>query len=154
MPTTIRRGLYGLAVMLAVIVACAGPVAAQTGDASPDAPAGVTLTINNLTVQLLLGFLLPVAIGFAQRPTNPPWVKAIVGVALTALAVGISEAVQDDGSAVLSQEFFVDYAITQAAVIASYLGVWQPVFASRGGVNAATGSGIVPQIGTGTDRPG
>lgn len=138
-------------VILLVVLFLASPAGAQVapdGDAHPDAPAGATLTLNNLTVQLLLGFGLPVVIAFLQRASNPGWVKVVVAGAVTALAVGISETVQADGSAILSVEFLVDYLITLATAIVAYIGIWNPVAESRGGINVATGSGVMPQVGS------
>jgi len=147
-----RKCILGALLAAGLVIFWAGPALAQTGDAEPNSPAGATLTLNNLAVQLLLGMVLPLGIAFFQRATNPGWVKVVVAGALTLLAVGISEQVQADGSAILSVEFLVDYLLTLVTAIVAYMGVWNPLTESRGGVNVATGSGVVPQIGRTTSR--
>lgn len=150
--TALRRLAAVLVLALGLLVASASTALAQAGDASPDAPASATLTLNNLAVQLLLGAVLPLAIGLVQRPENPGWVKSIVAVVLAFVATGISEAVQADGSAILSVGFLVDGIIVAATAIVSYLGLWSHVPTSGGGGVNTLGVSLVPPIDVSSRR--
>lgn len=120
-----------------------GALGAQEGDASPDAPIGQVFTISNTLVVLLISGVLPLVIGFLLKPTNPPWVQGLVAMLATSTAHAISEAVQADGTAALSQEWFVKLAITFLGTIGAYYGAWKPV-AGNGDLNARLGEGVIP----------
>lgn len=132
------------AVALVLLAAAAGAQVAPDGNASPDTPASAVFTVNNSLVTLLLGAVLPLVTGALLRPTNPEWIKVLVGGLVATLATAISQAVQADGSAAFSQEWFLQLALLWAAQIGAYYGIWNPVLARRGGVNAATGRGVIP----------
>jgi hypothetical protein len=107
----------------------------------PDAPAGAWFTINNTLVTILTGLIVPLAVGLLMRPENPPWVKATVAVAVSELGNLIQNAVQSDGVAVISQ--------AHATAIGTYLGIYNPLTARSGGLNATLPS-VAPPIGTST----
>ena len=152
-PLPVRRRVHhpwllALAVLAVAVVAlitlAAVAGAQEAGDASPDAPASAVFTVNNTLVTLLLGAVAPLVTGLLLRPTNPEWVKVLAAGLVATVVTAVSQAVQADGSAILSQEWFLQLALTWAAQIGAYYGIWNPVLASRGGVNAATGPGLIP----------
>lgn len=146
MPNLTRRVPMALAVVALALYVNASPVAAQVatdGNASPDAPIGTVFTVNNVLVTLLLGAVAPLVTGFLLRPENPPVVKVLVAGLVGTVFQAISQVVQEDGTAALSQEWFVGLALLLAAQLGSYARIWNPVFASKGGVNAATGPGVI-----------
>lgn len=128
---------------LSMLALAASPAAAQTGDASPDAPVGTVFTINNSLVLLLTGLVVPLVNGLLNHPANPAWVKIGLAGALAAVGNAFLQAVQSDGTAVLSQEWLLQTVIIFATSIGTYLGVWDPLFRRSGGLNAATGAGLV-----------
>lgn len=69
-------------------------------------------TIDQVFVQLLIGALLPVAIGFFLRDDNPQWVKVVFGTAATVAATLIAQTVQDTGNAVISKEMVIAFFLT------------------------------------------
>ena len=140
--------LFAIAlVALAAIVLTADVALAQVapdGNASPDTPASAVFTVNNTLVTVLLGMFAPIVTGILLRPTNPAWVKVLAAGAVGTAFTAISQAVQADGTAPLSQEWFLQLALQIATQVGTYYGVWNPLFASRGGLNAAAGPGILP----------
>lgn len=140
--------LAAVAVTLYVLAGPAGAQVAVDGNASPDAPVSSVLTVNNTLVQLLVGAVIPLVSGFLLRPQNPAWVKVLVAGLVGVAANAFVQAISADGTAVLSQEWFVNLALLWAAEFGSYTHFWNPVLASKGGVNAATGPGIVGRAPT------
>lgn len=126
----VRRLLALAAVAVLGVLWFAGPALAQVapnGDVSPDAPVSAYLTVNNTLVLILTGALIPVVNGLLLRPTNPAWVKVLVSSAFATAVHAFSQAIQNDGTAVLTQEWFLGLAITIGTMVAAYLGVWKPV---------------------------
>ncbi len=142
-----RKVPIALAAVATYLYLTAGPAGAQVatdGNASPDTPAGAVFTVNNTLVTLILGAVAPLVVGILVRPTNPSWVKVLVGGVAATVITAVSQAVQADGSAALSQEWFLQLALQLAAQVGAYYGIWNPVLAARGGVNEATGPGVIP----------
>jgi hypothetical protein len=132
-PSMLARWLRraGLLVTLAFValVATATPVLAQiapNGDVSPDTPSSAYLTINNTLVLIITGAVLPVLNGFLLRPENPGWMKVLVASVVATAAHAFSQVIQQDGTAVLTQEWLLGLSLTIVAMIASYIGVWKP----------------------------
>ena len=103
---------------------------------TPDAPLG--LHVSEVGVSILIGLVLPVLLGFVLRPTAPEPVKVIGGIVIAGIATLIKEAVQADGSAVLSWEMLVQFALIYGPQIAAYVGIWKNLE-----VNSRTGSGVI-----------
>lgn len=103
---------------------------------TPDEPLG--LTVSEVGVSILLGLVLPVLLGFVLKPGAPEAVKVVGGIVIAGAAALIKEAVQADGSAVLSWAMLVQFALIYGPQIAAYAGVWKPL-----DINTRTGSGVV-----------
>lgn len=142
-PRTLFLLAVGFIVGMAALFLTASAAFAQEGDASPDAPVGTVFTINNSLVLLLTGLVVPLVNGLLNHPANPAWIKIGLAGALAAVGNAFIQAIQADGTAVLSQEWILQTVIVFATAIGTYLGVWDPLFRQRGGLNAATGPGIV-----------
>jgi hypothetical protein len=126
----VRRLLALAAVAVLGVLWFAAPALAQVapdGNVSPDAPVSAYLTVNNTLVLVVTGSLIPVVNGLLLRPTNPAWVKVLVSSAFATAVHAFSQTIQDDGTAVISQEWFLGLAITIGTMVATYLGVWKPV---------------------------
>lgn len=126
----VRRLLALAAVAVLGVLWFAGPALAQVapdGNVSPDAPVSAYLTINNTLVLLITGSLIPVVNGLLLRPENPAWVKVLLSSVVATIAHAFSQVIQADGTAVVSQEWFLGLAITIGTMVATYLGVWKPV---------------------------
>jgi hypothetical protein len=143
-PTKIGAGLAAASTIVILGAAPAFAQVAEDGNVTPDAPLGSVLTINNTWVTILLGVVAPLVTGFLLRPQNPPAVKLLVASLVGIGFHAVSEVVQQDGTAVFSQEWLVKLVLLLAAEFGTYTHVWNPVFASKGGVNAATGPGVIP----------
>lgn len=127
---TIRRCLLVLLAAAGAVLAAAGPAVAQVaedGNASPDAPVSAVFTVNNVMVMFILGAVIPIVNGFLLRPNNPGWVKVLVSQLVATAAHGLSQVVQEDGTAVLTQEWLVGLAFTSLVMVATYANVWRPV---------------------------
>lgn len=135
-------------IVLVVLAAAAGAQVATDGDASPDTPVSAVFTVNNTLVTLITGLIVPLVTGLLLRPSNPEWVKVGAVTAVTALATAFLSLVQDDGTAIVSQEWLVQALVILVTAIASYLGIWNPLTARQGGLNAA-----LPTVVPGTDPP-
>lgn len=105
-------------------------------DLDPGGPA--LFTLNEWVVSLLLATVIPVVLGLLYRDTAPNWVKVVFGIAATTAVTLLKEAVQDDGSAVVSGETLLQFFMIYVPQIAMYYGVWRPL-----DVNRALGTGII-----------
>lgn len=130
-PLAVARRLAALVALVFVgLVATAGPALAQVapdGNVSPDAPAGSYLTVNNTLVLVLTGAVIPLVNGLLLRATNPAWVKGLVSSLFAVAVHDFSQMIQDDGTALLSQEWCLGLAITLISMTAAYLQVWKPL---------------------------
>ena len=153
--TTLTKRLITIgAVALAALVASACPALAQVatdGDISPDAPVSAYLTLNNTIVLVLTGAVIPLVNGLLLRPSNPAWVKALVADVFAVVVHAFSQAIQADGTAFLSQEWFLGLAITIVAMAASYFQVWKPVVDPNERVPTALPVGDLLARGGGTE---
>jgi TM2 domain-containing membrane protein YozV len=102
------------------------PAGAQAATPAP-APAAPFLTLNNTLVSLAVGIVLPLVNALLLRPSNPRWAKVLVASIVGAAATALSQAIQPDGTAILSKEWLLGLAITVGSMIVAYLGVWQPL---------------------------
>jgi hypothetical protein len=126
----LKRLLALAAVAVGFILVSAGPALAQVapdGDVSPDTPVSAYLTLNNTVVLLLTGAVIPLINGLLLRPTNPAWVKALVADLFAVGVHAFSQEIQDDGTAFLSQEWFLGLGVTMVAMAAAYFQVWKPI---------------------------
>lgn len=101
-----RKLLAALAILACVAIAACEPATAavfQTGDVTPDSPVSSYLTVNNTVVQ-----------------------KVLVAQAVGTVAHQFGQMIQEDGAAVLSQQWFIGLALTIGVMITSYLGIWKP----------------------------
>lgn len=130
MTKTICRAGAAVAAAAAALVVLATPALAQVapdGDVSPDAPVSAFLSVSNTWVMLLVGTVVPLVNGLLLRPSNPAWAKALIANMFAAAAHAFSQAIQDDGTAVLSQEWLIGLVITLVTMAAMYHGVWKPL---------------------------
>lgn len=136
----LRRLAGCLAVLTAIVlglVATATPAFGQTvEDGEVPVPDGVVISAHWVT--LAVGLVLPLVTGLLLRPENPAWLKVGLAGAVTLVANLFVQAVLPDGTAVLSEAWFVQAVIMFGESMLSYLGLWNPLLARQGGVNAAT----------------
>lgn len=99
------------------------------------------ITVSAVGVSLILGLVLPIVAGFLTRPTAPAGVKVVTGIVVAGVAALVTNAVRDDGSAVLSWDMVVQFGLIYGPQIAAYYGIWRPI-----DINAKTGPGL--PIGT------
>jgi hypothetical protein len=149
--TLIRRAaLVGgllLTALLALTLVFDPPAGASVlQETPPSAPAGDFIHLSALGVNLLLATGLPLVAGVLLRQSNPEWVKVVGGIIVAGVAALITEAVRDDGTAVLSWDMFITAATMWLGQIAAYLGIWKPLGkdTSAGTFNSALGPGVVP----------
>lgn len=112
------------------------------------------LTISEVGVSVVTGMVLPVVYGFLVRPSNPPFVKVVGGIIVAASASLVLNAVQADGTAVVSWQQVVDVALVYVPQLAAYLGVWKPLDVNeRTGPGVAIGRGPVVDVSSRQDVP-
>lgn len=146
----VKRLIFALAVALGVLflgAAAAGAQTAPDGNASPDAPVSAVFTVNNTLVTLLVGAVIPLVVGLLTREDNPAWVKIGLAAAVTAVANYFLQTIQDDGTAVLSQEWLVQAVVMFATALGTYARIWSPLARDQGTTVSSIGSpsfGVVP----------
>jgi hypothetical protein len=113
------------ATALFTLVAFAGPAAAQVSGG--DEVAAPVWVIPAPTVTLIVAVLVPVLNGLALRPSNPAWVKALVANGIATVAYAITQAVANDGAALLTEAWFHGLLASLVTMTAVYFGVWKPV---------------------------
>ncbi len=126
---TIRRVPSALAVVAFSLLVLAGPAGAQAvdGTTDPDAPVGAIITLDNTWVYLITALLLPFVIGLVTKDSMPGWVKVGLAGAIGTVATAFLELVQDDGSAIISQEFLLKAVVTVGSAMFAYGNVWKPI---------------------------
>lgn len=136
-----------VALTLTGAASVAGAQVVPDGNASPDTPVSAVFTVNNTLVAILVGAVIPLVVGLLTREDNPAWIKLGLAAGVTAVANLFVQAIQDDGTAVLSQEWLVQALVMFATALGTYARVWQPLARDRGTTVASIGSpsfGLVP----------
>lgn len=141
----LRQFLVGVLAFATALCLMAGMALAQEpGDASPDSPVGDVFTVNQSLVLILTGLVVPIVVGILSRPGLPAVLGVGLNGAVSAVATMFVQAISDDGSAILSQEWLLQAALVFGTSMATYLGVYRPIARDRGTtVAAATGPGLV-----------
>lgn len=80
-----------------------------------------------LTVQLIIGLIIPIAVGLLTRYTTAAGVKVLLTMILNAIQTLIVQATVASGVAVISKETFIAWLMALVVSIATYLGVYKPV---------------------------
>jgi len=122
--------LAALAAFVVSLFILAGPALAQVapdGNVSPDTPASAYLTVNNMLVLMATGTLVPIINGLLLRPGNPAVVKILVANLFATAVHAVSQTIQDDGTAFLSQEWALGLGMTLLTMTAAYFGIWAPL---------------------------
>jgi len=126
-----------------VVLTTAGPAhAASAALAQGSEPVGDTLTVSATLVTIVLGIFAPLVTGVLVREGNPPVIKILVAGLVATVLNAIQQAVQADGSAVLSGPWLLALAMLLAAQLGAYFGVWQPI--TDGELNRKLGPGVIP----------
>lgn len=108
-----------------IVVAPAIAGASVLQSPAPEAEDGVLLAAD--WVAIIIGLAIPLVNGLALRPTNPAWVKALVANGVAIVAHSLSNVIQADGSAFMSNAWWSELFITLVAMAAAYFQVWAPI---------------------------
>lgn len=98
--------------------------------------------LNVLLLTALVGSVIPLLVGFITKTSASRNVKSIVGLALSAIATGITFALATDGTVVLS-EWIVGILMTFGTGLAAHYNILKP-----SGLTALV-HGLVPNVGIG-----
>ena len=102
-------------------------------------------TLSPFTVQIIASVLIPILTGLLTRVTLSSGVKGLITLVLNAIAALVITATVADGTAVISQVTFQQWALGLAISIATYVGVYRPA-----GVTSSDPAGkLAPQRGIG-----
>lgn len=89
------------------------------------------MTLDQQTVTLIVGFLLPVLVGLVTKYNAPNWVKiAVTGFTSIAASLIIANTT-DVGTAVLSWDMIATALFQWAVTIVAYLGIYKPLDATK-----------------------
>lgn len=78
------------------------------------------------TVSAILAFVIPVLTGLFTKINAAPAVKQVVTIVLAAVASLISTSTMQDGTAIVSKETGLLWAMNVGIAITSYLGIYKP----------------------------
>lgn len=84
------------------------------------------MNLDPTTVSLVLGVALPLLVGVITKSHASGRVKSVILALLSAISGGISQAVTDTGSALLSQQTLVTIALSWVVAVATYYGLYKP----------------------------
>lgn len=101
-----------------------------------------TLTLSALTVSLVVALIIPVVTGLVTRHSTSSGVKGLVTLVLNAVQALVVSATLADGTAVISEETFVQFALSLGISVASYAGVYKPL-----NVTSSTPTGVLTRVG-------
>lgn len=91
------------------------------------------MTLSATAVAIALGLVLPFVVGLLTKLQASTSVKTAVGIIVAGVAATIQNAVSADGSAFISSEMFINFALVYGAQLLSYMGLW-----SNYGINQKT----------------
>ena len=80
-----------------------------------------------LTVQMVLGLLVPIAVGLLTKLSTSSGVKAVLMLILNAVQTLIVQATMADGSAVIDKATFFSWLLATVISVAMYAGVYKPL---------------------------
>lgn len=109
-----------LAVLIFPSVAHAAPVA-------DDVNSVASIQISALSVQIILGMLVPLVVGLLTKFTTSSGVKAVIMLILNAVQTLIVQATMADGTAIIDQSTFIAWALALVVSVATYFGVYKPL---------------------------
>lgn len=92
----------------------------------PDAQADSVLSLDPFTVSVLFGFLIPLIGGILFKHSTSGTVKAVVNLALSALAAIANVSATEGGGALISEQTLKSTGLTFLISVASLYGVWKP----------------------------
>jgi hypothetical protein len=90
-----------------------------------DEPADVVLAPTFVT--FIISLLLPFLVALVTKAVASDRLRAVVLLVLTAVNTLVGEAIVDDGSAIISKDTFLKWALQTAIAVVAYLGFWKPV---------------------------
>lgn len=85
------------------------------------------IQLSPLTIQLVIGLVIPLAVGLATRYTTSAGFKVLLTMVLNAVQTLIVQATVASGVAIISKETFIAWLMALVVSIATYLGVYKPV---------------------------
>lgn len=100
------------------------------------------VAIDATYVMLLVSTIIPLLVGLLTKLNASSSLKSIVMIVLNAIAAFITTSTVDDGSAVLTKEGFIAFALGVVTSIATYYGVWKPVGVSAKLNESTAGFGL------------
>lgn len=102
--------------MLALLAQASEPLTEVTSQIQFDA----------FTVTALISLVIPVLTGLVTKVTAAPAVKQVVTIVLAAVNTLVVNATLADGTAVISKETGLLWAVSTGIAITSYLGLYKP----------------------------
>lgn len=85
----------------------------------------LAVTLGVFTVNVILGFIIPVLTAVVTKASASPVLKGAVTLTLSAIAGLINTAITITGEAVFSQAMVQQATLTWLIALASYLGLWK-----------------------------
>lgn len=82
------------------------------------------MTLDATAVALVLGLILPFVVGLVTKVNASKAVKATVGIIVAGIGATIQHAVKDDGTAFISSQMLLNFAIVYGTQVLSYHGLW------------------------------
>ncbi len=89
--------------------------------------AAVVLTLSPVVTSLLVGAILPVAIGALTHWNAAAKVKAVVSIGLSLVAALVLASRNELGGATFTEEAILEFVLVLVANVATFLGFWQPL---------------------------
>lgn len=86
-----------------------------------------SLKLDALTVQVAVGMLIPIVVGLITKFSTSSGVKALAMLILNAVQTLIVTATMADGTAIISKQTFIAWALALVVSVASYAGVYKPL---------------------------
>lgn len=102
------------------------------------------LSLSALSVSLVVSLFIPVLVGLLTKSSLSSGLKGLGMLVLNAVNALVVSAVVADGTAVVSKETFVAFALSLAISVASYTGVYKPL-----GLTSSEGGKLAPDKGIG-----
>lgn len=104
-----------------------------------------SIEMSALTVTIIVSTIVPILTGIITKANLIGWAKGLVTIALNAVNALIVTATVADGTALISQETFIAWALGVVISVAMYAGVYE----SAGLTSSRNGGKLFPESGIG-----
>lgn len=122
-----KKALLALLLLMGVMFAVSPSAFADVPTSPASTNSVAELELSALSVQLLIGLVVPIVVGLITKLTTSSGLKALVMLVINAAQTLLVQATMADGTAIISKQTFIVWIFALIVSVASYAGVYKPL---------------------------